>query len=90
MSTSSLSHEELEAMKSRFKTVCNAELERKRTEDFFIQAILAESQSQSQSQSQSNMDIETLINKLDEDIKINQDDKIKINKKLEDISIIKS
>ena len=86
MSTSSLSHEELEAMKSRFKTVCNAELERKRTEDFFIQAILAESQSQSQS----NMDIETLINKLDEDIKINQDDKIKINKKLEDISIIKS
>lgn len=88
MSTSSLSHEELEAMKSRFKTVCNAELERKRTEDFFIQAILAESQSQSQSQL--NMDIETLINKLDEDIKINQDDKIKINKKLEDISIIKS
>ena len=78
----SLSSEELEAMRNRFKKVCNVDIERKQTEEFFIQSILNEA---SINQEQSD-NLQNLINKLDEDIQISHDDKIKINKKLENIS----
>lgn len=91
----SLSSEELEVMRNRFKKVCNVDIDRKQTEDFFIQSILNEASiNQTQLDNLDNLDnlqnLQNLINKLDEDIQINQDDKLKINKKLEDISIIKS
>ena len=78
----SLSSEELEAMRNRFKKVCNVDIERKQTEEFFIQSILNEA---SINQEQSD-NLQNLINKLDEDIQISHDDKLKINKKLENIS----
>ena len=88
----SLSSEELEVMRNRFKKVCNVDIDRKQTEDFFIQSILNEASiNQTQLDNLDNLqNLQNLINKLDEDIQINQDDKLKINKKLEDISIIKS
>lgn len=84
----SLSSEELEAMRNRFKKVCNVDIERKQTEEFFIQSILNEASiNQEQSDNLQNLqNLQNLINKLDEDIQISHDDKLKINKKLENIS----
>jgi hypothetical protein len=80
--SSSLSSEELEAMKNRFKNICNADITHQQLNESFINSILGESLESSESKSHAINFIE-LIDKLDEDIRIRLEDKEKINKKLE-------
>jgi hypothetical protein len=83
--TSSLTKEELEAMKNRFKKVCNMEVDRKELEEAFINDILSKSSKSSNvtTSVQSILNFSELVAKLDEDIHIESEDKEKINKKLE-------
>lgn len=83
---SSLSSEELEAMKQRFKNQCNADLIRQQSNEAFINTVLLSESAQNpdlnSNPNQTHINFTELIDKLDEDIHIGSEDKEKINKKL--------